>query len=578
MAGKIPNHFIQDLLARIDLVELIDARLPLKRSGSSYIARCPFHNEKSPSFSVSPQKQFYYCFGCGAHGTAISFLMEYDRLSFVEAVETLADNAGLSVPREQSANRVSPEGQLSLTHLYDVQEQACHFYQTQLKTNPAATVAIAYLRERGVSGDVALRYRLGYAPPGHQSLPKNIPQESLKMAGLVTARDSGHSSYDWFRDRIVFPIRDRRGRIVGFGGRIIGTGVPKYLNSPETELFKKHREVYGLFEVLNEVRKPEFILVVEGYMDVIALAQFGISNAVATLGTATSSEHIALLFRYTRDIIFCFDGDTAGRSAAWKALESSLVHLKEGRQLKFLTLPEKHDPDTLIREEGLDQFLARIQMASPFSEYFYEQLCKGIDLTSIEGRAKLVSAAQIHIQKLPQGVFREMIESRLHEFTGQKVESGLDSIAQSPPRGPRSPGFGVAPSALRTFMALLTQNPHLIRFVDAEKTNRLSMLDARGKFIAPILDLLQECPQINQGGLLEYFRDSPTEQVIVKLMAWDTQIGDDRVESEFLDRLRHLTEDRSREHRLSELIEKTRNGQLSPQEQNELRALTTDQA
>jgi DNA primase len=578
MAGKIPNHFIQDLLARIDLVELIDARWPLKRSGSSHIARCPFHNEKSPSFSVNRQKQFYYCFGCGAHGTAISFLMEFDRLSFVEAVETLADNAGLSVPREQSANRVRTEGELPLTHLYDVQEQACSFYQVQLKTNPAAAAAITYLRERGVSGDVALRYRLGYAPPGHQNLPNDIPYESLKLAGLVAARESDRSSYDWFRDRIVFPIRDRRGRIVGFGGRIIGTGVPKYLNSPETEVFKKHREVYGLFELLNEVRKPEFILVVEGYMDVIALAQFGISNAVATLGTATSSEHIALLFRYTQDIIFCFDGDAAGRSAAWKALESSLVHLKEGRQLKFLTLPEKHDPDTLIREEGLDQFLARIEEASPFSEYFYQQLCKGIDLASIEGRAKLVSAAQVHIQKLPQGVFREMIESRLQEFIGQKIESGTGSITQSLSRGLRSSGFGIAPSALRTFMALLTQNPHLIRFVDTDKINRLSMLDATGKFIAPILDLLQEYPQITTAGLLEYFRDSPTEQAIIKLLAWDIQISDDRVESEFLDRLRHLTEGRSREHRLSELIEKTRNSRLTPEEQNELRALTTDQS
>jgi DNA primase len=569
MAGKIPERFIQDVLARVDLVDLIDARVPLKRSGSSFVARCPFHNEKTPSFSVSREKQFYHCFGCGASGNAIGFLMEYDRLSFPEAVETLADSVGLKLPAERPGRPEDFHKQKQVADLYEVQDRACRFYQAQLKSHPESGRAVEYLKRRGVSGELAQRYRLGYAPPGYRNLPGDLPLDLLKAAGLVAIKDGG-SAYDWFRDRIVFPIHDRRGRVVGFGGRVLGDGVPKYLNSPETATFKKSREVYGLHELLNAVRKPEFILVVEGYMDVIALAQFGIPNAVATLGTATSGDHIGLLFRFVSELVFCFDGDTAGRNAAWKALEASLPHLREGRQLRFLELPERHDPDSLVRAEGTDSFLARVRGAKPFSDYFFEHLAERLDLREIEGRAALVKLALPLIDRLPGGIFREMIERRLRELApGYSSDNSAKLVETRSPTPTKGSGER---SPMRLLVALLLQNPQLAATIAGESRRSLVRNEKIGSLVGQVLGLLDQCPGLTPGGILEFFRGSPEEGIIAKMIGWETQVSPAMVQAFFSDTLAWLERQFKDEH-YKALIQKSASGSLTPEEREELRTM-----
>ena len=570
MAGRIPDTFIQDLLARTDLVELIEARVPLKRSGSNYAARCPFHDEKTPSFSVSRQKQLYYCFGCGARGTAISFLMDYDRLSFPEAIEALAEIHGLEVPREDgdSGQRQSQD---RVRTLFEALERASRFYQQQLRSHPEASKAVDYLRGRGVTGELAQRYQVGYAPGGIRNLPTTEPLEIQKAAGLVNEKSPGRT-IDWFRDRIMFPIRDRRGRTIGFGGRVIGDGQPKYLNSPETDIFHKHREVYGLYELLDAVRKPEAILVVEGYMDVIALSQFGVLNAVAALGTATSTDHVALLFRYTAVIVFCFDGDAAGRRAAWKALESSLPHLREGRQVRFLMLPDGHDPDSLVRQEGAEAFRTRIMEAQPFSDYFFESLEVGLDLGSIEGRAALTAKAGPFLEKIHPGVFREMLQERLSQLTG-RMEGGFQvrrpGVMKSLPKAAKG-----QPSAFRTFMALLVQYPALVDHLDTQALGLLVNGQPQGALLQVVVEFLMSHPHVTSAGLIEGLRGLPEGDLVARLAAWDTQVVEEQAEPTFLDYLRHLTGSRTRESRLKNLIDRARSGALTFEEREELRALT----
>jgi len=573
MAGKIPEHFIQEVLARVDLVELIDARVPLKRSGGNFIARCPFHNEKSPSFSVSRDKQFYHCFGCGASGNAIGFLMEYDRLSFREAMETLADTAGLKIPEEPRPGKPDTPRPEPTADLYAVLDWAARCYQTQLKTHPEAARAVEYLKGRGVTGEIAQRYRLGYAPPGYRVLPQDFPLDTLKAAGLVTVKD-GSAAYDWFRDRVVFPIRDRRGRVVGFGGRVLGDGVPKYLNSPETATFKKSHEVYGLYELLNAVRKPEFILVVEGYMDVIALAQFGIPNAVATLGTATSGDHINLLFRYAGELVFCFDGDTAGRNAAWKALEASLPALRDGRQLRFLILPEQHDPDSLVREEGTEAFLARIKNAKPFSHYFFERLTQGLNLTAMAGntgdQAGLINQAKPLIKQMPSGELREMMQKRLMELAGQTpLESPRNSAKLVGTR--RGGGKRGPPSLLRLCLALLLQNPQLAAAIAAPTRQHLIQTGKGGRLAAQILGLLDQHPGLTPGAILEYFRDSQDARTVAALLGFDTQVSPEKIPEVFADTLLKL-EKQLKAQRYDELQSKPLTV-LSSEEREELLTL-----
>lgn len=574
MAGRIPEAFIQDLLARTDLVDLIDARVPLKRSGGNFVARCPFHQEKTPSFSVSRAKQLYYCFGCGARGTAITFLMDFDRLSFPEAIEALAEAHGLEVPRE--AGEASEKSSIQISAIFEALEHASKYFQQQLRVNPGAKLAVEYLRGRGISGESAQRFRIGYAPSSSREM-RGVGDEAIaKAAGLVSERSPGRVS-EWFRDRIMFPIRDRRGRTVGFGGRVIGEGLPKYLNSPETEVFQKHREVYGLFELLEAVRKPEFILVVEGYLDVIALSQFGVMNSVAALGTATSKDHVGLLFRFTSVIVFCFDGDSAGQRATWKAMESSLAHLREGREIRFLSLPEGHDPDSLVREEGPESFRARVLSARPFSEYFFGELQSGLDLKSIEGRAALVAKAKPLLEKVQAGVYREMLEDRLQQLTGR--ESGAESLGREA-RSFRSPSLQRKdqPSAFRTFAALLVQRPALVDHLDSRMVEVLASGHRQGPMLRAIVDFLMSHPSVMTAGLVEGMRDSPYGELIGRLAAWETQIADESLEEVFLDHIRYLSSTRSRDVRLRELIDAARKGPLSDDEREELRRLTLQDA
>jgi DNA primase len=385
MGGLIPDSFIEELLGRVDIVEVIERRVPLKKAGREYQARCPFHDEKTPSFTVSPQKQFYHCFGCGAHGSAIGFMMNYEGLEFVDAVEELARLAGLQVPRDTAAAASRPAA-----GLYELLAEAGDWYQSQLKQSQQA---IEYLKRRGLSGEVAARFGVGYAPAGWDGLMRQLGTDDqrlklLQRAGMLSQGKGG--TYDKFRDRIMFPIHDRRGRIIAFGGRALADDGPKYLNSPETELFHKGRELYGLYLARKSQAKLEQILVVEGYMDVVALAQFGFGNCVATLGTATTGDHAELLFRAADEAIYCFDGDQAGRKAAWRALEATLPRLREGRQARFLFLPEGEDPDSLVRRQGGEAFEALLADAQPLSEYFFDQLTGGVDMSSIDGRARLV--------------------------------------------------------------------------------------------------------------------------------------------------------------------------------------------
>ena len=398
MAGRIPQAFLDDLLERVDIVEVIDRRVKLRKSGKNYTARCPFHEEKTPSFSVNPDKQFYYCFGCGAGGNALGFLMDYENLDFPRAVEALAGSAGLEVPREPTRGaQDDPEREQSNKALYALMEEVATYYRRQLRQHPQASRAVTYLKQRGLTGEIAKQFDLGFAPPGWDNLLKalgNTPaqQTLLKDSGMLVENEDG-KLYDRFRDRVVFPIRDQRGRVVAFGGRVLGDDKPKYLNSPETGIFHKGRELYGLFQARQANRKLERLLVVEGYMDVIALAQHGISNATATLGTATSKTHLERIYRLCPEVVFCFDGDEAGRKAAVRALEAALPCMEDGRQARFLFLPEGEDPDTMVRGGGAEHFQELVRNAMPLEQFLFESVAEGLDTSSMDGKARLSKQA-----------------------------------------------------------------------------------------------------------------------------------------------------------------------------------------
>lgn len=419
MPGRIPQRFIDDLLDRIDIVDVIGARIDLRRTGKNHSARCPFHDEKTPSFSVSPDKQFFYCFGCGAGGNAIGFVMDYDRIDFPRAVESLASTVGMTVPTENT--REDPRARRRQA-LYEVLEQADHYYRDQLR-QAAAGKAIDYLRERGLSGEIARDYHVGYAPAGWENLIRLVDKDEHKIqllieAGLAIHREDNQRVYDRFRDRIMFPIRDNRGRTIAFGGRVLGDDKPKYLNSPETLVFHKRRELYGLYEASQKGKNLDRLLVVEGYMDVLALAQFGIDNAVATLGTATTVEHLEKIFRYTSEVVFCFDGDEAGRKAAQRAMETALPAMTDGRSAKFLFMPEGEDPDTLVREIGPEAFRRQLAEAKPLSAFLFEHAGRGLDLSLPDDLASFSQRAAPLMNQLPEGVFRQLLLDRLATKTG----------------------------------------------------------------------------------------------------------------------------------------------------------------
>ncbi|MCX2522878.1 DNA primase [Larsenimonas rhizosphaerae] len=426
MAGQISQRFIDDLLARADVVELVNERVVLKKAGRNFQGLCPFHDEKSPSFTVSPDKQFYHCFGCGAHGNAVRFLMEYDGLRFPEAVEQLAARFGLDVQREDDDNPVAQEKAREKKRQQEesehVLEIAARYYRYQL-TQQDASAAREYLARRGLSDEVIRRYGIGFAPDSwdglkHTLAQRNVAEDQQVEYGLLVEKEGTGRTYDRFRDRVMFPIRDWKGRTLGFGGRVLGDARPKYLNSPETPVFHKGRELYGLFESRKMDPRAERLLIVEGYMDVVALAQFGVNNAVATLGTSTTPEHLQRLFRLVSEIVFCFDGDKAGRQAAVRALSTVLPHMLDGRQARFLFLPEGEDPDSLIRAEGAERFEERVVCASPLSEFLFEQAAEGLDLKQIESRERFVSKVLAHVRDLPDGVLRSLMIEALAERSG----------------------------------------------------------------------------------------------------------------------------------------------------------------
>ena len=443
MAGKIPQYFIDDLLDRIDIVDVINGRVQLKKSGKNYSACCPFHDEKTPSFTVSPDKQFYYCFGCQASGNAVGFLMDYERFSFPEAVEQLAHNAGMEVPREETTP-FEDERARQKKRLYDTLNQADQFYRQQLRKHPAAAHAVNYLKERGLSGQISAAFGIGYAPPGWDNLLNELGDDasSLRLqadAGMLIEKPEENQRYDRFRNRIMFPIRDTRGRTIAFGGRVLGDDKPKYLNSPETAVFHKGRELYGLYEANQSPGELQHALVVEGYMDVVALAQFGINNAVATLGTAITAPHLEKLFRYTQEVVFCFDGDRAGIQAAHRALENSLPLMDDGRSAKFLFLPEGEDPDTLVREIGAEHFRDRIAEAEPLSQFLFNTASHGFDTSTPDGKARLAKAAAPYLNSIPKNVFRELMIGQLATITGlnaDKLDQLIINSEQLPPSEP----------------------------------------------------------------------------------------------------------------------------------------------
>ena len=573
MAGKIPAQFIDDLLAQVDIVDLINSRVPLKKAGKDYHACCPFHSEKTPSFTVSRDKQFYHCFGCGAHGTAIGFLMEYDNLGFVETIEELASQQGLEVPREQGVQQ-GPD----LRPLYDLMEQVNRFYLWQLRKHPSASQAINYLKQRGFSGDIAAEFEIGFAPPGWDNLIQQLGQDKT---GLSQLRDTGMISepdadkcYDRFRERIMFPIRNHRGKIIGFGGRIIGDGKPKYLNSPETKLFHKGKELYGLYQARKANKNLERLIVVEGYMDVIALAQYGIRYSVATLGTATTADHLKRIFQSTTEVVFCFDGDRAGRDAGWKALEITLPQLHDGREARFLFLPEGEDPDTQVRKDGPEAFAERVRTAPPLSDYLFQQLSSQVDMSSLAGRAKLSELAKPLLAKLPSGLFKEMMQKKLSDLIG--VESQIPASQPKPKqRSAQIPKKGAQQtlSPVRMAIALLLTEPKLA--LDENLPTDWAQMDTPGiKLLGQLLELIQNRPNLNAAQIIERWRDQETYQHLEKL--W--QIGEslpvppDGIKAEFHGTLHRLIE-QYREQETTHLLNRVSSGEASEQEKQRLTQL-----
>lgn len=583
MAGRIPQAFIDDLLERVDIVEVIDRRVPLKKSGRNYSARCPFHDEKTPSFSVSPDKQFYYCFGCGAGGNAIGFVMDYDRVDFPQAVESLATLAGLNVPREEQPERVIQQ-QKQQRDLYQILEAAARFYREQLRHHPQAKRAVDYLKKRGVTGEIARDFGIGYAPAGWdnllQALGKDEHERKLLLdAGMLINKDEDNKNnpentraennrtYDRFRDRVMFPILDSRGRVIAFGGRVLNDEKPKYLNSPETPIFHKGRELYGLYNARKSVRHLQRLIVVEGYMDVVSLAQFGIPYSVATLGTATSTEHLQKIFRQCSEVIFCFDGDNAGRQAARRALEATLPAMEDGRTAKFLFLPEGEDPDSLVRKEGPAAFEQLLNGAQPLAVYLFDCAGEGLDLNSLEGRARLSKLATPLIAKIPESVFKQLVIGALAQRTGLSSEKLTQLTLETEKAAPTTTATSAHPvntpvqrrllpprteiqrNPVLYAIGLLLLYPQLARHAPA--ASHLTHLDGEASvLLRDLIELLQRRPEANTNVLLGHWYDQPWRQHVEAAF---NQVGillenvdqlnlavEEGVESELLETLKSL--------------------------------------
>jgi DNA primase len=569
--ARIPDAFIDDLLARSDIVEVVGSRVPLKRQGKEYSARCPFHDERSASFTVSPTKQFYHCFGCGAHGTAISFLMNYDRLEFLDAVDELAKRVGMEVPRDTQPR--TAQQQDDSRELYAALDAATRFFQKSLEGSDTAR---AYLDQRGVDEENRTRFAIGYAPDGYSALKDALGKDERRMklldrAGLFSKNDRGHV-YDKFRDRVMFPIFDRRGRVIAYGGRVLEKDDgPKYLNSPETALFHKGRELYGLWQVRQANQKIERLIVVEGYMDVVSLFQFGVTQAVATLGTATTPDHAELLFRNAPDVYFCFDGDNAGRKAGWKALESVLPRMKDGRQAFFLFLPDGEDPDTIVRKEGADAFDARLKQGTPLSQFFFDELSREINLGTLDGKARLAERAKPMLAQIPDGAFGDLMKQELARLTGigANTSNPAPAATRPPMRGNAMPAQ--KRSLVRAAIAILLQQPSLA--MNLEGHHAIGGLRLPGiELLVELLQLVEQRPDISTGALLEHFNDREEQAALHKLAAM-AMPGDDASWAQELQDAIHQLEKQLLQQRFEELQAKQRQQGLDPADKYELQEL-----
>ena len=632
MAGLIPQSFIDDLLNRTDIVDVVSSRIQLKKTGKNYSACCPFHKEKTPSFTVSPDKQFYYCFGCGAGGNALGFIMDHDHLDFPQAVEDLAKRAGMDVPREDSRSPQQPR-QPSDSPLYPLLSAAAEYYRAALKSHPARKAAVDYLKGRGLSGSIARDFALGFAPPGWDNLMRqfggdNLQQKALLDAGLLVENSESGKRYDRFRDRVMFPIRDSRGRVIAFGGRVLGDDKPKYLNSPETPVFHKGQELYGLYEARQHNRQLDEIMVVEGYMDVIALAQQGLRNAVATLGTATSEEHIKRLFRLVPSVLFCFDGDGAGRKAAWRALEAVLPNLQDGRRARFLFLPEGEDPDSLVRAEGSERFRDRLQQqALSLADYFFQQLSEEADPRSLEGKAHLATLAAPLIERIPGNNLRTLMRQRLSEITGLSAEH-TPAARQAPPASaptqhepddlshyydaqpsyddyPASPLSNDAPaiaprtswkserpwpgkgrrqppppprqavsveSPTLTAVRTLLRYPQLAQRVD-DASHFAGGSDLYAQLLVALIEALQKNPQLHSLQLLARWHGTEQGRLLRALAEKEWLIDSDNLEQQFFDTITTLSASQQRlqrENAVQAILQKSP-GELSTEEKELLR-------
>jgi len=573
MSGRIPQDFIDDLVARADIVDVVGRRVELKKAGREYKACCPFHDEKTPSFTVSPTKGFYHCFGCGAHGTAVGFLMEHDHLSFVEAIESLAQSLGVEVPRDETDRPAR-----RYDELFELTEKVQAHWQAVLRDNDAA---VEYLKGRGVDGATAKRFGLGFAPDGWSNLldrygPTPEAIERLLATGLVIRKDDGRH-YDRFRDRVMFPIRDSRGRCIGFGGRSMGDGEPKYLNSPETVLFHKGRELYGLYEARQALRHIERLVVVEGYMDVVALSRHGIAFAVATLGTATTADHLNLLFRLTDKVDFCFDGDRAGRKAAWRAMETALPLIRDGRQVHFVFLPDGHDPDTYVNEYGSDAFVELLDNGTALSSYLIDELAEQVELDTVDGRARLAELARPLLSKVPEGVYRSLLIKSLAErveLGASTLEGMLKPGSARPaerPRVRRRLTTSGGPSVVRRAITLLLHHPHAASDVEPE---RLTESDRPGvRLLSRLIETVHSEPKITTAGLLERWRHDDEGRHLGKLAAVEMPEAEGFDPAAEFQHCVASLEAESRRAKIDLLFKKQRVGPLTDEEKAELRGL-----
>lgn len=596
----IAQSFIQELLDRIDIVDVVARHLQLKKAGANFTACCPFHNEKTPSFTVNSSKQFYHCFGCGRHGNAINFLMEHSGISFVEAIESLATHAGMQIPDQvdiypklPNSGRALPdkvkigkevEATPPLADLYERMERAAKFYRGQLKQSEQA---IAYLKERGISGRTALNFGIGYAPPGWQNLagifadyPADDSSHSLVQAGLVVTHD-GKKNYDRFRHRIMFPILDRKKKIVGFGGRALGGGEPKYLNSPETSLFVKGRELYNLASASPAIRKSARAIVVEGYMDVVMLVQNGIENVVATLGTATTAVHVQNLLRHTDEVVFCFDGDEAGTKAAWRALETSLSQLKDGKDIKFLFLPDKEDPDSYIRRYGRVAFEGLLEKAQPLSVFFCNELSGRVNLSTSEGRARLVQQAGPLLAQINAPVFGFMLMKRISELTGVGQNQLVTFLKTGKKNRFSTPHPEVSrPLSVTPYRRLIQILLHAPDYANKLDTDLLVANDEQSEekvLLVALVDFLKAAVRSLEGELdpvaiLLHFDQTPY-RILLEKIARDVHVKDENwnIDAEFTGGMERLREMRRRS-RMVELHSRPLVS-LTPEEKNELRQL-----